>query len=104
MGQLYKLVNVVDISDLSPSDAVERELLLATIPTNVDSRTGLLDVIGEANAAIVDVDAHHVTVMLAGTPNGCDAFEKALESYDDVELHRTGRVALPRLGTPPPTH
>jgi len=104
VGQLYKLVNVVNISDLSPSDAVERELLLATIPTNVDSRTGLLDVIGEANAAIVDVDAKHVTVMLAGTPKSCDEFEKSLESYDGVELHRTGRVALPRLGTPLPTY
>lgn len=100
VGQLYKLVNVVNISDIAPADAVERELLLATIPTNVGNRTSLLDVIGEANAAIVDVDTQHVTVMLAGTPMSCDAFERTLEAYDGVELHRTGRVALPRLGTP----
>ena len=39
VGQLDKLVNVVAISDLSPKDALERELLLATIQTNVDNRT-----------------------------------------------------------------
>jgi acetolactate synthase small subunit len=37
-------------------------------------------------------------VMLAGTPGGCDDLERALESYSKLELHRTGRVALPRLG------
>ncbi|HEV2428086.1 MAG TPA: acetolactate synthase small subunit [Acidimicrobiales bacterium] len=104
MGQLDKLVNVVGITDIAPADAVERELLLATISTNVDDRTPLLDVLGAAGAAIVDVDAHAVTVMLAGTPSACDAFERVLEEYTVVELHRTGRVALPRLGRlPDPT-
>ncbi|MGH9020602.1 MAG: acetolactate synthase small subunit [Acidimicrobiales bacterium] len=98
MGQLDKLVNVVAIGDIAPADAVERELLIATVSTNVDDRTPLLDVFGEAGAAIVDVDAHAVTVMLAGTPSACDAFERVLEEFSVVELHRTGRVALPRLG------
>ncbi len=98
VGQLDKLVNVVAISDLSPRDALERELLLATIKTDVDNRTSLLDTIATAGAAIVDVDAKSVTVMLAATPKGCDDLEKALEAFSDVELHRTGRVALPRLG------
>lgn len=100
LGQLNKLVNVVEIGDIAPQDSVERELLLATIHTDVDNRTSLLDVIGGANASIVDVDAHHVTVMLSATPAGCDAFERILEEFTGVELHRTGRVAVPRLGVP----
>jgi acetolactate synthase-1/3 small subunit len=96
VGQLDKLVNVVAITDLAPRDAVERELLLA-------NRTPLLDTLGNAGAAIVDVDPGAVTVMLAGTPAACDALERALESFADVELHRTGRVALPRLGHEPGT-
>ena len=98
IGQLSKLVNVVGVSDLAPVDAVERELLLATVATNVDSRTNLLDVIASSNAAIVDVDTGHVTIMLAATPAAIDALERQLEKYGTVELHRTGRVALPRLG------
>jgi acetolactate synthase I/III small subunit len=102
MGQLDKLVNVVAISDIAPHDAVERELLLATIKTNVANRTPLLDILGAAGAAIVDVDAGAVTVMLAGTPGACDEFERTIEQYTVSELHRTGRVALPRLGEAAP--
>jgi acetolactate synthase-1/3 small subunit len=97
--QLDKLVNVVAISDLSPKDALERELLLATIRTDVNSRTPLSDIVANSGAAIVDVDAHSITLMLAGTPAACDALERQLEDFNTVELQRTGRVALPRLGT-----
>ncbi len=98
MGQLDKLINVVAITDLAPKDAVERELLLATLPINEASRAEVLEVTTEHGASIVDVSPDSVTVMLAGTPGACDALEKALESFGGVALQRTGRVALPRLG------
>ena len=97
--QLDKLVNVVASSDIAPKDAVERELLLATIRTDVNSRTPLSDVVANSGAAIVDVDATSITLMLAGTPAACDDLERQLDDYETIELHRTGRVALPRLGT-----
>ena len=98
VGQLDKLVNVVAITDLAPKDALERELLIATMPLDATSRVSLLDIVASAGASIVDVDATAVTVMLAGTPQACDHLERSLEGFTQVELHRTGRVALPRLG------
>ena len=98
VGQLDKLVNVVAITDLAPRDAIERELLLATLNVDDDTRTTVLDVVANAGAAIVDVNATSLTVVLAGTPATCDQLERALESFSDVALQRTGRVALPRLG------
>lgn len=97
VGQLDKLVNVVAITDLAPKDAVERELLLATLPVDDENRAAVLDVAANTGASIVDVNSECVTVMLAGTPGACDRLEKALEAFTDVELQRTGRVALPRL-------
>ena len=97
--QLDKLINVVEITTIAPKDGLERELLLATIRTDVDSRTPLSDVVANSGAAIVDVDGHSITLMLAGTPKACDLLEVQLEEFDTVELHRTGRVAVPRLGT-----
>ena len=97
VGQLNKLVNVVDIKDLAPREALERELLLATVPVSNDNRQALLEAVAQANASIVDVSPDLVTVMLASTPVACDALERRLESFAHVELHRTGRVALPRL-------
>ncbi len=98
VGQLDKLVNVVAITDLAPSDALERELLIASVPVDDESRLAVLDTITRGGASIVDVGATSVTVMLAGTPAACDALERSLEDFREVELHRTGRVALPRLG------
>ncbi len=97
VGQLDKLINVVAIKDLAPRDALERELLLATLNVDESNRRAVLDVAANTGASIVDVNASSVTVMLAGTPRACDLFERALESFTDVELQRTGRVALPRL-------
>ena len=98
VGQLDKLVNVVAITDLSPQDALERELLLATVAVDGATRGRLLELTAATGAAIVDVDEMAVTLMLAGTPGACDDLERALEAFSGVELHRTGRVALPRLG------
>lgn len=98
VGQLDKLVNVVAITDLAPRDALERELLIATVAVSNDNRASLLDTVSQAGASIVDVDDASLTVMLAGTPAACDELERALEGFAGVELHRTGRVALPRLG------
>jgi acetolactate synthase-1/3 small subunit len=98
VAQLNKLVNVVEITDLAPKDAVERELLLATLPVDSATRADVLEVAANTGASIVDVNAASMTVMLAGTPGACDRLEKALEAFSDVALQRTGRVALPRLG------
>jgi acetolactate synthase I/III small subunit len=98
VAQLNKLVNVVEITDLAPMDAVERELLLATLPVDSATRADVLEVAANTGASIVDVNAASMTVMLAGTPGACDRLEKALEAFSDVALQRTGRVALPRLG------
>ena len=52
----------------------------------------------EGSKLALTVGPKSVTVMLAGTPAACDELERALEVFTEVELHRTGRVALPRLG------
>jgi len=97
VGQLDKLINVVSIQVLAPEDATERELLLATVRVSDDARAEVLDVVGHAGASIVDVNADSMTVMLAGPPSACDQLEKTLETFAEVSLQRTGRVALPRL-------
>ena len=100
-GQLDKLINVVEIKDLAPREALERELLLATVEVDDETRQAVLDAVAQANAAIVDVNDSSVTLMLAGTPAACDALERQLEAFAQIELHRTGRVALPRLSSEP---
>ena len=95
--QLFKLINVVKISELDPAEATERELLLATVRAEPTTRGEVIELVQVFEGRIVDVGYDQLTVMLAGTPSKLDDFEDLMRSYGIIELQRTGRVALPRL-------
>jgi acetolactate synthase-1/3 small subunit len=102
--QLDKLVNVVSISQLAPVDAVERELLLATVGAGPTERSQVIQLVGVFGGEVVNVGADRLIVTLAGRPDKIDDFESLLESYEVIELQRTGRVALPKLSGRPGSH
>ena len=95
--QLFKLINVVKISELDPSDAVERELLLATVRAEPNQRSQIIELVGLFEGKIVAVGINQLTVELAGDPARIDDFEELVRPYGIVELQRSGRVALPKL-------
>ncbi|HZA78296.1 MAG TPA: acetolactate synthase small subunit [Acidimicrobiales bacterium] len=95
--QLFKLVNVVKISELDPRDAVERELMLATVRADAATRSQVVELVGLFDGRIVDVGHDELTVSLAGEPDRLDDLEDLLRPFGIVELQRTGRVALPKL-------
>jgi acetolactate synthase-1/3 small subunit len=97
VNQLDKLINVVAISHLAPSDAIERELLLATVAAGPTERSQVIQLVGVFGGEVVNVGKARLTVMVAGRPEKIDDFEELLEHYEVVELQRTGRVALPKL-------
>jgi acetolactate synthase-1/3 small subunit len=95
--QLFKLVNVVKISELDPRDAVERELMLATVRADATGRSQVIELVGLFDGRIVDVGHDELTVSLDGEPARLDDLEDLLRPFGIVELQRTGRVALPKL-------
>jgi acetolactate synthase-1/3 small subunit len=95
--QLFKLINVVKISELSPEDSVERELLLATVKTEGGRRSEVIELVNVFGGKIVDVGHDALTVALAGKPRNLDDFEELMRAFGIIELQRTGRVALPQL-------
>ena len=95
--QLFKLIDVVKISELDPRSSVERELLLATVRTDAELRSQVLELVQIFEGKILAVGGEAMTVSLDGDPDKLDDFEELLRSYGIVELQRTGRVALPKL-------
>ena len=95
--QLFKLIEVVKISELDPRRSVERELLLATVRTSADLRGQVVELTNIFEGKILAVGAEAITVSLDGHPDKLDDFEELLAGYGIVELQRTGRVALPKL-------
>ena len=95
--QLFKLINVVKISELDPAASVERELVLATVQAEAAARSQVIELVQVFEGKIVDVGHDALTVMLAGPPSKIDDFEEIIRGYGIAELQRTGRVALAKL-------
>jgi len=95
--QLDKLVNVVEIAELAPEEATEREMLLVTVQATPAERGNVIQLVGVFEGTIVDVGLDSMTVMLAGPPSKIDDFEMLIRPFGITELQRTGRVALPKL-------
>jgi len=95
--QLFKLVDVVKISELDPRSSVERELMMATVRAEPGQRGQVLELVQIFEGKILGVAEDQVTVSLDGHPDKLDDFEELLRGYGIVELQRTGRVALPKL-------
>ena len=95
--QLFKLIEVVKISELDPRRSVERELLLATVRVTSENRGQVVELTNIFEGKILAVGVEAITVSLDGNPDKLDDFEELLRGYGIVELQRTGRVALPKL-------
>ncbi|MGD9793162.1 MAG: acetolactate synthase small subunit [Acidimicrobiia bacterium] len=95
--QLYKLINVVKVTELDPRASVQRELLMATIRADQAQRGDVLDLVSVFEGKILNVGADAITIALDGQPAKLDDFEELLRGYGIVELARSGRVALPKL-------
>ena len=95
--QLFKLIDVVKISELDPRRSVERELMMATIRVAAEDRGQVVELTNIFEGKILAVGVEAITVSLEGSPDKLDDFEELLRGYGIVELQRTGRVALPKL-------
>jgi acetolactate synthase-1/3 small subunit len=100
LRQTEKLINVVDIRELVPGEAVERELILTTVRVGAEFRGQVTELASIFEAKILDVGPDALTLMAAGTPDKIDAMEELLRPFGITELQRTGRIALPRIRRP----
>jgi acetolactate synthase-1/3 small subunit len=95
--QLFKLIHVVKISELAPDASVHRELLIASVTTGVDGRATVSELLDIFGAAIVDVGADQLSIMLAAEPSKLDDLLALLAPYGLSDVQRTGAIAIPKL-------
>jgi acetolactate synthase-1/3 small subunit len=95
--QLDKLINVVEIRELDPRDAVERELMLVTVGVDTAQRSQVMDLVRIFEARVLNVGVDAMMVSLSGSPSRLDDFEALLRPFGIVEFQRTGKVALASL-------
>ncbi|MEL7209068.1 MAG: acetolactate synthase small subunit [Actinomycetota bacterium] len=95
--QLDKLINVLEIEELAPADAVERELMLATVEVTDATRSAVIGMCESYGARVLDEGPGAVTLCLDERPDKVDGFEALLAPHGILTVQRTGRIALPRL-------
>ena len=94
--QLNKLINVLEVLDLTTLPAVERELMLLKVAASSDNRGIVLDLVQVFRAKVVDVSDNALTLEVVGDPGKLVALENLLKPYGILEIARTGKVALKR--------
>jgi len=95
-ANLYKLVNVLRVDDLTRKPALMRELGLVKVTVNPQTRSQVLELTEVFRARVVDVDDATLVIEVTGTPEKIGKFELVLRPYGIVEMVRTGVVAMAR--------
>ena len=103
--QLNKLVHVIKIVELEPTQSVQRELLLVKVRADATVRSQVLETVQLFRAKVVDVAPESLTIEATGTADKITALLRMLEPYGIREMVQSGMVAVgrgPRSITPPP--
>ncbi|GFN31088.1 acetolactate synthase small subunit [Paenibacillus xylaniclasticus] len=94
--QLYKLIDVIKVVDVSSSPMVARELALIKVGAEPAARPEVLGVVETFRAAVVDIGPSSLIVQVVGDTEKIDAMIELLKPYGIRELSRTGVTAMVR--------
>ncbi len=95
--QLDKLINVVDIRQLDPTTAIQREFMMITVDVAPDDRQPVFDLAEEYVAEVLDTGANDMMISLSDTPARVDEFEERLRPFGISQIQRTGTVGMAKL-------
>src|SRR5580692_1787493 len=79
--QLHKLINVLKIRDLEPSETVTRELALFKVAVDGVQRAEVLQLTEIFRGRIVDVTRRSIIVEVTGTTDKIESFEALLRPF-----------------------
>ena len=94
--QLYRLIDVLKVQDVTSEATVEHELALVKVRATDRNRLEIIKIVELAHGRVVDLAADAVIVEAAGTEADVDSLVALLRNYGIKELVRTGTVVMTR--------
>ncbi|MBD2578789.1 acetolactate synthase small subunit [Oscillatoria sp. FACHB-1406] len=94
--QLYKLVSVLKVQDLTLTPCVERELMLLKVNATASNRAEAIELANVFRARIVDISEETLTIEVVGDPGKMVAIVQMLNKFGIREVARTGKIVLAR--------
>jgi acetolactate synthase-1/3 small subunit len=93
-AQLFKLVNVIGIQEMTAEDSRQRELLMIKVKNSSDSRTAIESIVNRCKGEIVDETKASLTIEAIGTSKEIAALVADLNKYGVKELVQSGLIAI----------
>ena len=94
--QLNKLIQVIQVKDLTTVPCVERELMLIKVVSSFATRSSILEIAQIFRAKIVDLSEKSSTIEISGDTGKITTIQKLLEPYGIIEIVRTGKIVMER--------
>lgn len=94
--QLYRLVDVIEVRELSDKEFIGRDLLLAKVSASGVAKTRLKKLLPKFGARIADENGRSIVIEAVGRSKTLDDLVKALRRFKLTRLVRAGRIALER--------
>lgn len=102
VANIYKLVNVLLVDDITGQPALLRDLAIIKVESNRETRSQVLELATVFKARVLDIASESITVELTGGEEKVDRFLELLNPFGLLEVVRTGIVAM-RRGAKSPT-
>lgn len=97
-ANLYKLVNVLSVEDITDAPSIARDLALIKVQVDATRRAELLQLCETFRGRAVDVTPDSVVIELSGEQPKIDGLLRMLESFEVLEMVQTGTISMTRGG------
>lgn len=94
--QLNKLIQVIEVKDISNRACVERELMLIKVKSSAITRSEILEIVQIFRAKVVDISDISITIEVTGDPGKIITIQQLLKHYHIIEIVRTGKISIER--------
>jgi acetolactate synthase-1/3 small subunit len=94
--QVGKLVDVIEVVDVTRRRHLNRELILVEVDTRRHSRAEVLKLAKLFDARVIAVADGYLTMQMVGDHAGVEDFLRLLRPYAITDISRTGLIAVAR--------
>ena len=98
--QLDRLIEVIEVEDLTDAPRLNRELALVKLAVTGPRRDRAVEEVARFGGRVVDAGIDHLIVEVSGEFDQVERFLEILDPYGIAELARSGPVAMSRQGVP----
>lgn len=94
--QLNKLIQVLEVKDITDLPCVERELMLIKVKVSPKTRSEILEIANIFRSKVVDISDESLTIEITGDPGKIITIQSLLKDYQIIEIVRTGKISIQR--------